>query len=121
MIKIFNVSSLYSSLYKEINDVVRVYIKQVSLVYAFVLPFKAFNLTNICGVLRSGGDTVFCMLLDVCAVWLIGIPCGLLSAFVFKWSIPFVFGFILMEEVIKIFIGYHRYKKNIWVKNIIHN
>ena len=112
---------LYIQIYTNVSDTVKQYFYGVCIVYGLYLPFKAFNLTNICGVLRSGGDTVFCMLLDVCAVWLIGIPCGLLSAFVFKWSIPFVFGFILMEEVIKIFIGYHRYKKNIWVKNIIHN
>jgi Na+-driven multidrug efflux pump len=116
---IYSTIDLYSSLYKDIDDIVRVYIKDVCLVYAFVLPFKAFNSTNICGVLRSGGDLLICILLDILGVWLIAIPGGLLSAFVFKLPIVWVYAFISLEEPIKMVFSYIRYKKKIWVKNVV--
>lgn len=38
------------------------------------LPIRAMNYTMIIGILRSGGDVVTCMLIDVCSVWLVGLP-----------------------------------------------
>ena len=116
---IYSTIDLYSNLYKEIDDIVRVYIKEVCLVYAFVLPAKAFNSTNICGVLRSGGDIIVCILLDILGVWLIAIPGGLISAFVLKLKVVWVYAFISLEEPIKMIFSYLRYKKKIWVKNVV--
>lgn len=108
----------YLSFYTKISPQVKENCKYVCIVYAIFLPFKSFNLTNICGVLRSGGDTKFCLALDVLGVWAVGIPCGVISAFLFSLSIPFVFAFICLEEFVKIIFGFVRYKKYKWVKNI---
>lgn len=118
-ITIYLTVDFYSALYTEITDLVRVYIKEVCLIYAIVLPFKAFNSTNICGILRSGGDIMVCILLDVLGVWMIAIPGGLLAAFVFKLPIMWVYAFISLEEPIKMIFGYLRYKKKIWVRNVV--
>lgn len=50
--------------------------------------FRAFNTINIVGVLRSGGDTVFSLLLDVGTLWLVGVPAVGVAALVFtgRWS-----------------------------------
>lgn len=108
----------YTSIYQEVTPTVLKYVIQVSIVYACFLPFKAFNLTNICGVLRSGGDTIFCMLLDLIGVWCVAIPLGCLGAFGLNLGIGFVFAFILSEEVLKLIVGFIRYRKQKWIRDI---
>lgn len=111
---------LYIGFYDNISDIVKSYIIYINIIFVCYLPFKAFNLTNVCGILRSGGDTVFCMLLDICGVWLIGIPLGLITAFGLGKGIIIVFTTILSEEIVKLFVSFHRYKKYKWVRNITH-
>jgi len=108
----------YLKIYDNISDTVKNYVISITIVYALFIPFKAFNLTTVCGILRSGGDSVFCLLLDLGGVWAIGIPLGLLSAFVFNLNINWVFTFILLEEPVKFIIGYIRYKSKKWVRNV---
>lgn len=108
----------YLKIYDNISDTVKNYVISITIVYALFIPFKAFNLTTVCGILRSGGDSVFCLLLDLGGVWAIGIPLGLLSAFVFNLNIAWVFAFILLEEPVKFVIGYIRYKSKKWVRNV---
>ncbi|QNM05561.1 MATE family efflux transporter [Qiania dongpingensis] len=88
------------------------------LVYGLFLPFKMFNIVNVVGVLRSGGDTRFCLMLDSGSVWLIGVPMSFLGALVFRLPIHLVFAMTLTEEFAKFFIGYRRYKKKRWLKNL---
>lgn len=88
------------------------------LVYGLCLPFKMTNLLIIVGILRSGGDTRFCLLLDSGSVWLIGVPMTFLGALVFGFPIHLVFAMTLTEEAVKFFAGYWRYRKRRWLKNL---
>lgn len=78
-----------------------------------------FNLINIVGVLRSGGDTKAALILDITGVWLVGIPMAFLGGIVFKLPIYYVYGMITFEELYKFIFGFRRYKKKKWVKNIV--
>ena len=51
-----------------------------------VIPFKIFKLTNVVGVLRSGGDARFSLILDTAGIWLIAVPLAFLSGLV--WKLP---------------------------------
>jgi len=88
---------------------------------AFILymPFRMFNLINIVGVLRCGGDTKAALALDVSSVWCVGIPLAIIGGLVLKLPIYYVYPLITLEELYKFILGYKRYKKKIWVKNII--
>ena len=108
----------YLLLYNEVSSDIKENIKYVCIVFACFMPVKAFNLTNVCGVLRSGGDTKFCLFLDAFGVWGVAIPLGCLAAFVFKFNIILVFTFICLEEAFKFILGYIRYRKEKWVKNV---
>ena len=88
------------------------------LVYGLCLPFKMTNLLIIVGILRSGGDTRFCLLLDSGSVWFIGVPMTFLGALVFRFPIHLVFAMTLTEEAVKFFAGYWRYRKRRWLKNL---
>ena len=88
------------------------------LVFAIYFPFKCMAIVNIVGILRSGGDTFACFLLDLSGVWIIGIPFAFIGALVWKFPIYGVYTLVMIEEVYKVFIGYARYKKYKWLKNL---
>jgi len=70
------------------------------------------------GVLRSGGQTKLSLYLDLAGGWLIGIPLGLLTAWVFKLPVYGVYFCISLEEVFRLAIGFRWMKKRIWIKDI---
>ena len=88
-------------------------------VFVCYLPFRMFNLVNIVGVLRSGGDTKASLLLDLTGVWLVGIPFAFLGGIVLGLPIYYVYAMITIEEVYKFVLGFKRYKQKKWLKNIV--
>ena len=108
----------YTLLYPNISEVVKNYVIYVCIVYAIILPFKAFNITSICGVLRAGGDTIMSMIIDIVGIWTFAIPLACLGAFVFNLNVVWVFALISLEEIIKLFFSLWRTKQGKWVKNV---
>lgn len=89
------------------------------IVFILYLPFKMFNFINIVGILRSGGDTKACLFLDVSGVWFIGIPMAYLGGMVLHLPIYWVYAMVLTEEVYKFILGYIRYRKKKWLRNLV--
>lgn len=83
----------------------------------FMMP-KMFNYINVVGILRSGGDTMWCLFIDTSGVWFIGIPLAFIGGLVLKQPIHIVYGMVLLEEVYKMIIGYLRYRKKKWLRNL---
>ena len=88
-------------------------------VFICYLPFRTFNLVNIVGVLRSGGDTKASLVLDITGVWCVGIPFAFLGGIVLGLPIYYVYAMITIEEVYKFILGFKRYKQKKWLKNIV--
>lgn len=88
-------------------------------VFVCYLPFRTFNLVNIVGVLRSGGDTKASLFLDMTGVWCVGIPFAFLGGIVLGLPIYYVYAMITIEEVYKFILGLKRYKQKKWLKNIV--
>lgn len=88
------------------------------IVFILYMPFKMFNYVNIVGVLRSGGDTKMCLFLDTSGVWFLGVPFAFLGGLVFKLPIYWVYAMVMSEEIYKMLLGYPRYKKKIWLRNL---
>ena len=110
----------YTSLYKT-TEIVRNYIFKVCIVYAILMPARTFNLINIVGILRSGGDTVFCMVMELLSLWVYAIPMGCLGAFGLNLEITWVFLMLESEQLTKVIAGTIRYRQKKWVKNIVIN
>ncbi len=110
----------YTSLYKT-TEIVRDYIFKVCIVYAILMPARTFNLINIVGILRSGGDTVFCMVMELLSLWVYAIPMGCLGAFGLNLEITWVFLMLESEQLTKVIAGTIRYRQKKWVKNIVIN
>jgi len=88
-------------------------------ILAFFMAFKFYNTIIIIGILRSGGDTMFSMLLEVSCVWLIGVPLALIGAFVLDWPVYYVVALVNIEEMIKLLLGLPRIMSNKWAKRLV--
>ena len=82
------------------------------------MPFKMFNFVNIVGVLRSGGDTKMCLILDTSGVWLIGVPMAFLGGLYLRQTIAVVYAMVMSEEIYKTVVGYLRYRQKKWLRNL---
>ena len=88
-------------------------------VIAVGMVFKTFNYTTIVGILRSGGDTIFCFLVDGLSVWLVGVPLAFITAYFIGLPIYWVVAFVYCEEFIKFFISGLRVKRNGWARTLV--
>jgi putative MATE family efflux protein len=107
----------YLMLYKA-NENVMNHIRRICIAYAILMPARTFNLIMIVGILRSGGDTLFCMIMELSCLWGVGLTLGTIGAFAFKLDVLYVYLLFETEQIIKIIIGFFRYKKKKWVRNI---
>ncbi len=98
-----------------VND----YIRLCLTAFALCMPIRMTNALIIVAILRSGGDTRAALFLDVSSVWLIGIPMAVLGGLVWKFPVNIVYTMILAEEVYKLTLGYLRYRKKKWLRNIV--
>ncbi len=85
------------------------------LLAAVGFSLRTVNCINIVGVLRSGGDTLFSLFLDVGTLWLLNVPLVGIATLVFHWPVEVVYLFTYVDEVIKIFIGLYRFKSRKWI------
>lgn len=94
-------------------------IRKCLIVFIIYLPFRMFNLVNITGILRSGGDTTAALLLDLTGVWCVGIPLAFLGGIIFDLPIYYVYAMVTFEEAYKFVIGFKRYKQKKWLRNLV--
>ena len=109
--------SIYLNFYNVANEV-KTYTKSLLVIFACFLWVKVSNMVMLGGVLRSGGKTRYTLILDLIGTWGIGIPLGLISAFVFKWDILLVYTAICIEEIIRLFLGLMKVKSKDWISII---
>lgn len=83
-----------------------------------IMPLRAFDTTNIVGVLRGGGDVRMATLIDLTPLWLAAIPLAALCGLVLKLGILWVYLAMLSENVIKCFLGVLRYRSGKWVRDV---
>ncbi len=102
----------------KVSPIVMEYARKNLIVFCLFMWAKVFNYINIVGVLRSGGDTTFCLMLDTGGVWLIGVPLAFLGGLVFHLPIYWVYALVQVEEVIKLIIGIPRLTSKKWIKNL---
>ncbi len=88
-------------------------------VFAIYMLPKMFTYVLLAGILRSGGDTRFCMMLDMVGVWLIGVPLSFIGVLVFHQSLPVVAAMVFFEEWIKMVLALLRIKSRKWAHTLI--
>lgn len=92
--------------------------ERILLVMILSLPIRSLNLILLIGILRSGGDTIFAMLIDAGVIWAVGVPMALLGAFVFNLPVYLVYLMVITEEILKATLGLIRFLRGRWVNTL---
>jgi putative MATE family efflux protein len=88
------------------------------LVTASILPLRAFNTTNIVGVLRGGGDVRAATAIDLLPLWLVSLPSAALTGLVLQAGITQVYLCLTLENGVKFFLGLIRFRSRAWINDL---
>lgn len=101
-----------------ISDLAKEKAQIILLFSAFFMWIRSVNSINVVGLLRSGGDTVFSLALDIGAIWLVGVPIVGITAMVLHWPVEYVFLSTAIEEAVKVVVGMPRLLSRKWINNL---
>lgn len=104
--------------YASLSDTAMQYLSTMLLITSYYIMGIALNTTLICGVFRSGGDSKFGFLCDTFIMWTYAVPLGLLSAFVFRLPVLWVYFLLCTDEFAKWPFVFRHYFSKKWLKNI---
>lgn len=96
-----------------------IHMAQVFLWIAILLyPLWAVGMAMVVGVCRSGGDTIFALIIDVGFMWLVSLPLGFCA--VKFWHFPFwaIYLCVHTEDFLKAACGLFRLFSGKWLKNV---
>ena len=110
-------SKAYVGIY-QVDNAVKTMTMQILFAYAIVVPSKVLNMILGGGIIRSGGRTKYVMFIDMVGTWCFGVPLGLLSAFVWKLSIPYVYFLLSLEECIRFGISLIVFRRRKWMNQL---
>jgi Na+-driven multidrug efflux pump len=88
-------------------------------IYGMYMPLAMFNMTAVVGVMRSGGDTRVCIIMDLIAVYFIGLPLAIIGAFILKLPVFIVYAMIYSQEIFKAWVMFQRFISKKWMNNVI--
>lgn len=93
----------------------------VSILYAFaiVLFAKILNMTLAGGILRSGGNTRYTMFIDLFGTWAVGIPLGLISAYLLHLPIALVYFVLSLEECVRLALALAVFVRKKWMRSLV--
>ena len=85
------------------------------LVYAIAMTPKMLAYMMICAIFRPGGDTMFCMYVDVSFNVGMQIPLAYISVLLLDLPLHWAMAVVAIADVLKIFICYYRYFTKKWM------
>ena len=90
----------------------------LAVVYAVFMPMRAFDITNITGVLRAGGDARVASLIDIGPLWLAAIPLMALAGLGLDAPTWVVCIAMQAENLLKCPIGLIRFHSRKWINDV---
>jgi len=102
----------------EISDATKIYTAQLFTVVTVFILIKSFNCVSIVGIFRGGGDTKIGMIIDIIAMYSLGIPLGFVAMYILKSDVAFVYAFLISDELFKLPVVILRVKSRKWIRNI---
>lgn len=88
------------------------------LLCALAMPTRSFDVTNVTGVLRAGGDAKVAAFIDAGPLWLAAIPLMALAALVFEGPVWLVCLAMQAENVCKCPLGIWRFCSKKWIHDV---
>ena len=90
----------------------------LAVIYAVSMPMRAFDITNITGVLRAGGDARVATLIDVGPLWLAAVPLMAVTGLVLDAPTWLVCVAMQAENLLKCPIGLVRFHSRKWINDV---
>lgn len=94
-------------------------VRMLLLVMACTIWIRMFNFVVFIGALRAGGDTRFALIMELCSIWLIGVPAAYLGGFVFHLPVYYVYLMVMLEEAAKAFVSVWRFRSRKWIHDLV--
>lgn len=88
---------------------------QTLIVMALLIGPKMLAYIYICGILRAGGDTVFCMYLELVCNVLVQVPMAFFAVTILHVSLPVAMIFVAAGEVVRIVACIPRFRSKKWI------
>lgn len=90
----------------------------VLLVFALFFCVKVTNMVVAGGILNSGGDSKYIFRMEAGVVWTVGVPLGLVAAFVWKLPVHWVYFLLSSEELVRLYFGLRRMRSRKWMNDL---
>ena len=90
----------------------------LTVIYAVFMPMRAFDITNITGVLRAGGDARAAALIDIGPLWLAAIPLMALTGLALDAPMWLVCVAMQAENICKCPLGLIRFHSKRWINDV---
>jgi putative MATE family efflux protein len=99
-------------------DTTRASASLIITILSVCLVIKSWNMMMFVGILRAGGDTRFALILEICTLWLYGVPFAWIGANLFHLPIHMVVAIVLSEELFKAIVVFFRYRSSRWIHQL---
>lgn len=93
----------------------------IIIVYGMFMWMAVYNAISVAGILRSGGDAVFALILEMGSIWLYAVPMAFITTLVLHLPIYLAVLLVKTEDIIKFVILSKRFWSKKWAKNVIHD
>ena len=110
-------SPLYVRLFNVAPDT-RAITVRILIAFALVFTAKVFNMVVGGGVLQAGGQTKFMTAVNIIGTWGFGVPLGIVTAYVLKLPIWWVYFILSLEEYVRLAISVWLLNSRRWMKNV---
>ncbi len=114
---LFSISDLFLSFYS-INDGTMEYAMQMLFIYVFITVGMSYQMPCQIGIIRGGGDTRYTMISDFVYSWLLAVPLGLLTAFVWHSPVALVALALNCDQIIKCLTVSLKTNSYTWIKTL---
>ena len=104
-------------LYKITPDVA-LYANRALIILAFWVVVRSQNMVLVIGMMRSGGDTRYSLVLDGVIIWILGVPMAILGGLVLHLPVYLVYLMVMTEEFTKCVLGLRRYFSRKWIHDL---
>lgn len=111
------ISPFYVKIYQVETSVQSLAVK-ILIAFAVIAPVKVQNMILGGGIIRSGGKTRYIMWVDFIGTWFFGVPLGMLSAFIWKLPIHWVYFALSLEECVRLGITLVLFKGKKWMESM---
>lgn len=112
----FGAAFVAPSVFRNVSAATHYTARNLIMLYALTATLRTLSFTAVIGILRSGGDTTFCMISETIIVWVVSVPLVMVCGLVFKADVYVVYLMSNVCEVLKLIVFYRRIRSDKWLK-----